>query len=1075
MKKLLHTVFALVIALCTINAKAELIDGKVTSKEDGMSLIGVTVSVKGTKIGTKTKNDGTFQLDVPKESKLLVFSYLGFKRAEVEINDRKTINVSMEVDKIQTGDVVVTALGVERNNKELGYSVQELDGNATSQARETNIVNALAGKIAGVTVVGSPSGIGGSSRVTIRGERSLNISNNQPLFVVDGVPITNQVVGSTGNSNQEVDYGNGAGVVNPDDIETITVLKGANATALYGSRANNGAILITTKSAKGSGFGVSFNSTTSYETALRLPEYQNVYGQGADGQFSFVDGSGGGLRDGTDESWGPKFDGQLIPQFNSPRVDANGNAINYRGGDTKSAPAGSTIVPTAWVARPDNVKDFFEVGQTRNNNIAFSGSNNFGDFRLSLTNLAQTGIVPNTDLERNTISFNGSYKLTEDFTVKTVVNYIKSNSGNRPNLSYGTENIMYLFNCWLGRSDDVSAMRDYWQRDLDGLQQFASNYNYHDNPYFQLYENTNSQSFDRIFGNISLKYNILDNLSLQLRSGTDFQDEIRERRRAYSTQRFRFGQYRQENVTIEEINSDLLLTYNTEFNEDWTALISLGGNQMEQKNRITSVVAPELTIPEIYNLTNSRVNPLASQIDNKKRINSLYGTTNFGYKNYLFLDISARNDWSSTLPIDNNSYFYPSASISAVMTDMLEMPEEISFLKLRAGVAQVGNDTDPYRLTQPFLPGGNFGATVGYSESGELANSTLKPEISTSVEFGFEYKMFENRIGLDFTYYQTNSKNQILPVQLSNTSGYNTRLLNAGEIFNWGIEAALTGTIIKTDDGFKWDAFVNFSMNRSEVIELAEGVKNYVIASRYITVEAREGGRMGDMYAIGYQRVTDASSPYFGQIIHGTNGRPLRSTERIKVGNYNPDWLAGIGTSVNYQGLSASVLFDYRSGGQVYSHTQTVGREGGQIIETLEGRADGYDLTKDGNGVVSEGVIKLEDGTYKPNDVKLTAREWHSAITSGRNILEDMVYDATYLKLREIRIGYTLPNEWTKDLFLRNVQISFVGRNLAILYSNVPHIDPETSSLSGNTIIPGVESVAMPSSRSMGFNINFQF
>lgn len=430
MKRLLQTILTLVIAFNFLNAKAELINGKVTSKEDGAPLIGVSIAIKGTKSGTKSKKDGTFSLDVPGTNNVLVFSYLGFKRTEVEINGRKEINIAMEVDKVQTKDVVVTALGVERNNKELGYSVQELKGDETTQARETNIVNALAGKVAGVNVVGSPSGIGGSSRVTIRGERSLNINNNQPLFVVDGVPITNQVVGSTGRNNQEVDYGNGAGVVNPDDIETITVLKGANATALYGARANNGAVLITTKSAKSSGFGVSFNSTTTYETALRLPEYQNVYGQGLNGEFAFLDGSGGGLRDGTDESWGPKFEGQLIPQFNSPRKDANGNLINYRGGDTKSAPAGSTIVPTAWVAKPDNVKDFFEVGQTRNDNIAFTGSNNFGDFRLSLTNLAQTGIIPNTDLERNTISFNGSYKLTPDFTVKTVINYIKSNSGN---------------------------------------------------------------------------------------------------------------------------------------------------------------------------------------------------------------------------------------------------------------------------------------------------------------------------------------------------------------------------------------------------------------------------------------------------------------------------------------------------------------------------------------------------------------------------------------------------------------------------------------------------------------------
>ncbi len=1086
------------------------ISGKVINTEDKTPLIGVSVSVKNSRIGTITKADGSFSLDVPDNANVLVFSYVGFQSQEIEIKNNTVINVELVSTGVISKGIVVTALGVQKEDKELGYSVETIDPTPITQVRETNVINSLAGRIAGVQIVANPSGIGGSSRVTIRGERSLNINSNQPLFVVDGVPILNHFIGSSGRNNLDVDYGNGAGIINPDDIESITVLKGANATALYGSRANNGAIIITTKTGRGQkGLGISFNSSTTFETPLKLPEYQNVYGQGLNGEFAFVDGNGGGLRDGTDESWGPRFMGQLIPQFNSPRVDANGNILYYtdkkgnkkmwRGGDL-NAPAGSIIKPTPWVALPDNIANFFQTGKTFTNNISFTGSNPLGDFRISLTNLDQKGFIPNTDLIRNTIAINGSYNLTNKFKTSASLTYVNSNSSNRPNLSYGTENIMYLFNCWLGRQVDLEASKDYWQRGLEGLNQFGYNYNYHDNPYFNLYENTNSQRINRFYGNITLRYQLLDVLSLQLRGGTDYNDEIRDRKRAFSTQRFPYGFYRNENLTLQENNFDFLFSYNDILTSDFSISATFGGNTMYRKYNILENLAPQLLIPEVYNLGNSKVELQNSQTISEKVINSIYGTAQLIYKNYLFLEFTARNDWSSTLPKENNSYFYPSVSLSGIVSDMIEVPDFISFAKIRLSLAQVGNDTDPYQLTNLFIPGNPFGSSRTFSESNQLANANLKPELSTSIETGFDLKFFDNHLGLEFTYYKVNSKNQILPIPLSVTSGYNSKVLNAGEIENNGFEISLKGTPYKEND-FQVDLFINFTKNDSKVLSLSEGIKNFVLATRYITVEARVGERMGSMYGIGYERVKDPASPYFGQIINDVReikdsqgnikyvARPRATTERILLGNYNPDWLAGIGADIKIFGVNLGVLFDVRQGGKIYSHTQTVGREGGQIIETLEGRTnygsdadDGYDISLEGNGVFSPGVVEIKDETgkvigYKPNNAengmsKLTSREWHTAITLGRRLIEGMIFDASFVKLREVRIGYTLPNEWTESFFLRNVNVSFVGRNL-LLWSDVPHVDPEAASTSGSTIIPGVESVTIPSTRSFGFNINF--
>lgn len=1089
MQKILTILLMLILAGRFAFAQQTKIQGTVKDI-NGETLIGASVLVKGTNQGIITNIEGQYSI-ICKTGDSLLVSYIGYQPQTIAVDNQTTIDFVLQGDATAIDEVIVTAFGLERKTKSLGYAVQDIAGDEMGNARESNLINSLDGKVAGVTVVGTPSGVGSSARIIIRGERSLDLNKNQPIFVVDGVPISNEFNGSSGRNTLEVDYGNAAGMINPEDIESMTVLKGATASALYGSRANNGAIVITTKSGKvRKRIGVSLTSSIMFLSPLKLPEYQDKYGQGLNGEFAFLDGNAGGLRDGTDESWGPELNyivktgdldengeifgipqtvGQMLvlPQFDSPR-----NVEGYRGGDVDLAPDNSTIIPTKWDANPDNVKDFFETGHIYTHSIALDGANDKGQFRISYTRMDEKGIIPNTGLKRNTIALNSGYNLTNKLSAKTNINYINSNSNNRPNLSYGTENIMYLFNCWLDRGINMNSLKDYWQQGEEGLQQFNFNYNYHDNPYFQLYENTNSQIINRIFGNVAVKYDFTNWLYAQIRAGNDYNNELRERKRAFSTQRFPFGTYRQERIIFQESNFDGIIGINRVMGANWNLNVLLGGNIMHQNTKYLDVMAPQLLVPEVYSLNNSRVALQYTQTHREKQINSLFASVDLSFKDYWFMTITARNDQSSTLPSANNSYFYPSISSSLVLSELFEIPQIISFAKIRGGIAQTGNDTDPFQLTQAFNSAGSFGDSYTYSESTILVNPDLKPEISTSTEAGADIRFLSDRLGISFTWYNTISRNQILQVPLTIASGYTAKILNAGEIRNRGVELSLNLIPLKISN-FQWTIDVNWSKNNSEIIELTDEIKNYVMASKYVTVEAREGGRMGDMYGYGFKRNPE------GEIIYSSNGRPKQTTEKILLGNYNPDWLAGINNTFRYKNFSANILFDIRKGGEIYSHTQVVGREGGQLIETLEGRANGYDLNDPANGVVGDGVVEITDAQgnvtgYSPNTNKLSAREWHTAYTNGRSLLEGCIYDASFVKLREVSVGYNLPNKMWKKLPISDVKISLVGRNL-YLWSDVPHIDPETSALAGGTIVPGVEAMSMPSSRSYGFNVSLNF
>ncbi len=1027
---------AAVFLIATSHAQAQdySLSGRIVSKTDGAGLPGASVLIKGTNRGTSTNSEGDFTLMVSPNSTLVV-SFIGYVSQEIPVEGKRTIEIGMTDDAAQLSEIVVTALGISREKKALGYSVQEIQGTQLTQARETNIVNALTGKIAGVQVTGSNGAPGASSRMIIRGSSSIG-SNNQPLFVVDGVPIDNGNYGSgTG-----VDYGNGAASLNPDDIENISVLKGPSAAALYGSRGANGVVLVTTKSGKGSkGIGVSFNTNTTFESPLKLPDWQNEYGQGAKGLFSFVDGTGKGVNDGVDESWGPKLDGRLLPQFNSP-IAADG-----------------TRTPTPWVAHPDNVNQFFETGRTLTNNVSITGGNENGDFRLSYTDLNQKGILPNTDYKRRTVSINAGWNLTKKLNIRATGNYVNDGSDNRTNWG--------LYFIWFGRQVDMADLVNYTAP--GSIYQNNWNNNYWTNPYYVLNNSTRANERDRLYGNVAATYRFTEWLSLTARSGTDFYEDRRKTKGAARKDNINgnklYDSYNEEQIFVRESNSDFLLTAMHKFGEfDITA--NIGGNHRRNYYQRNYMGATELAIPRVWNLGNSRQRPVVENSFSEKIVNSAYASANIGYRNYLFVDLTARNDWSSTLPAGNNSYFYPSASVSAVLTDIFQVESNVlSFAKLRAGAARVGNDTDPYRTAQTYDYKSAWGSTPTLAESNTLLNANLKPELTNSFEVGAEVRLWKNRLGLDVTYYNQDSYNQILNVNISNATGFTSKLLNAGRLQNKGVEVQLRATPIVAGD-FSWDINLNWARNRNKVAELAEGLDVYQLNGttniRGMAVEARVGQPYGTFFGQGFLR--DPS----GNIVYNAAGLPQIDPVRRILGNFTPKWIGGIQNTFSYKRFSLSTLIDMKQGGDIFSQSVNIGRFTGVLAETTVGREDGIV----GEGVVNTGTA--ENPNYVPNTTNISSEAWHHSYYGLTNN-ETTIFDGSYVKLREVRFSYVISGKLVKKLPFRDLALSVVGRNLAILHSNVPHIDPETSYYNDGNL-QGIENGQIPTTRSVGFNISFK-
>jgi TonB-linked SusC/RagA family outer membrane protein len=1018
----------------TLLAQTTVITGTVTSSVEGEGPIpGVTVQVKGTTIGAITDANGRYSIPAPTSATTLIFSYIGMKSQEVEIGGRTVINGVMESDILGLDEVVVTALGISREKKALGYSVQDVTGDEIAKAKETNIINSLQGRVSGAQITATSGAVGASSRIVIRGVSSLS-GNNQPLFVVDGIPIDNSNFGDTGTDG--VNKGSGAADINPDDIETLTVLKGANASALYGSRASAGVIVVTTKKGKkGEKLSVDVSNTTTFETPLILPDYQDSYGQGNGGAFNYVDGNGGGINDGVDESWGPQLDiGLMIPQFTS--VDANGVAQ-----------------PAPWISRPDNIKNFFETGHTVSTNVSMTGGNEKSSFRLSYTNLKQKGMVPNTDYMKNTLAFSASTNPVDKLTFSASGNYVGAKSDNQPGYGYAANNVMQQ-TLWAGRQVDWTALRDK-QYNEDGSK-FNWNHNYHNNPYTTLLENLNSLDRDRFIGNATLNYQFTPWLSAYVRTGGDIYSNATSERKFVGDMDYKSGNYYEAVRLFKEINSDFLVSFEKAIGQNFNFSLNFGGNRMDRRYQSNTGEAPELAIPGVYNVANSSVTPRVTNRHETKRVNSLYGFGQLGFKNAIFLDYSLRNDWSSTLPEQHNSYLYPAVSLSAVITDLIGLESNVlSFAKLRGSWAQVGGDTDPYSLmpTVAFGDGWNAGTKLlNLAVPNTLPNAELKPQMNESIEVGADLRFFLDRVRIDATYYTQKSINQIVSIAVSAASGYTNKIVNAGRIDNKGFELLLAVTPVKTTN-FQWDVTFNFAKNQNKVVELAEGVEQFLLGSYWsLQVLAIPNEAYGVLYGYDFERDPN------GNVIF-TDGLPSQGDLKA-LGNVTPDWVGGMMNEFSWKGLSASFLIDMKKGGDLYSMTTTWGRYAGVLEETLIGRE---------GGIVGVGVMPVGDG-YEENTVVADCEQFNKAAYVS-DIAYSSVFDASYIKLREIKVGYTFRN--LGKFPVKEVNVSAVGRNLAILSTNVPHIDPETAFSSGN--VQGLEFGQLPSARSIGFSVGCKF
>jgi TonB-linked SusC/RagA family outer membrane protein len=1061
MFKLYNSFLAIALLFLTVQlaqAQSVQVSGVVIASSDGQPVPGVSVLVKGSKVGTQTDVQGHFAISANAKD-VLTISYVGFNTQEVQVNGTQPLRIVLQEAANSLNEVVVTALNISKDKKSLGYAVQGLKSKDISEAKETNLVNALSGKIAGLQVTGSQGDMG-SSRIVIRGETSVS-GNNQPLFVVDGVIVDNsQFLGTNGSR----DFANAISDLNSEDIESISVLKGPNAAALYGSRAAAGVILIKTKTGKGTkGVGITINSNTSFATLKVFPDYQNEFGQGANGKFSYVDGKGGGINDGVDESWGPPLDGRLIPQFNS-----NGAAVPF-------------------IAHPNNVRDFFNTGATYNNGVALSGSGEKFDYRMSYNNLHQTGVVPNTAQGRNSFLLNSTFRPNSKLTITTIANYIKDDAANLPG-AYGKRatSTMLQFT-WFGRQVDVDQLKNY--RDANG-NNINWNNNYYSNPYFIANENTVGQYKNRFIGSVELNYKIIKGLSANFRTGTDYYNDRRKIKVAYGTSGSPFGSYEEDAYTVNETNTEGRLQYTKKMTDDLSLDVFGGGNISTILNEQNDQVAPKLAVAGLYTLSNSRDPLVSSNYYGKLKTYSYFGSAQIGFRNYAFLNITGRNDWSSTLPTANLSYFYPSVNGSLVLSEALNLKSDaLSYLKLRGGWSKVGKATTPYQLINTYNFTAPFDSNPQQSAAGINLNPDLKPETTTSGEAGIEAGFLKDRIRFDLSVYNTNSINQILSVDVSQSTGYSQQLINGGRINNKGLEIQLTATPVKSRD-FNWDVTFNYSRNKSNVISLdaAGKLQSYTLGTnRTVQVLAAVGKPYGALYGTAYTR--DAS----GQIVIGDNGTPVFNATKQYLGKYTPDWQGSINNSFSYKGINLGFLVDARIGGSIYSNTNRTGTYTGVLASTLPGRGaanGGLTYYYPGNNTASAavqvtggaaapaGATVYDDGMIfkgvkadgTPNTSIVPAQSYYKGFT---NIDEAFTYSASYVKLREVKLGYTLPSKWVKGIGLQAATVSLVGRNLFILHKNVPNIDPETAFNTGNA--QGLEDLTLPTVRNLGFNINLNF
>lgn len=1038
-------------------AQQKTITGTV-SDSFGMPIPGVNLIVKGTTNGTLTDFDGHYTIEV-NLGEVLTASFVGYETKEKTIGESNTLNFSLLEGNL-LNEVVVTAMGIKRDEKSLGYAVTKISGESLSAVKPTSVASGLSGRVAGVNITTS-SNLGGSTNVIIRGGSSIT-GNNQALYVVDGIPISNASVNGseTTRGGGGYDFGNMSSDINPDDIASISILKGASATALYGSRGSNGVILITTKKGTSSDrLGINFSSSLIFDQINKatLPNYQNQYGGGNSSTFSEETINGKTFKVvnyGEDQSWGPKFDAS-IDVLHWDGLD-EGNPDMY----LKTRP---------WTVAKRGPEAFFRTGVSKINSIALNGSNDLGNFRVSMSNTDQEGTVPNSKLKRNTISFNGTLNLSEKLSTTVTGQYINAYTKNRPGTGYDYKNslsFMASAGMWMQTNVDYDRLKEYtlsngemqaWNRGATD----KSNPAFWENPYWTVYNNFPEDERNRLIGSWSLNYEINDWLSAVGRMSLDHYDFDIETRIAKGS--FGTSRYTKSSRKQSERNYDLMLNINKNITDDFNITGMFGvAHRTNQASGIGLYTTGGLVIDGLYTISNSVSDKIGkSDWASEEEVNSAFGTMSFGYKNTYFVDLSARNDWSSTLPEKNNSFFYPSISGSFIFSKLYK-PEFLSFGKIRANWAQVGNGAPFARLNDIYYNNGNFGEVIRYVNGSTKYNDQLKPETQESYEIGVDLKFFHNRLGIDASYYNKKSKDQIIPGSVSFGTGYYSEYVNAGEKEDIGYEVALFATPIKNKN-FTWNTAINWSTNKSMINALAPGITSHVLNSNHVSVVARVGEPYGILVG------TDYKYDGNGNKLVDKDGYYLISDDDQIIGDINPDWRAGVSNTFTYKKFTLSTLIDIKMGGDLFSLTHYWGKQTGILEETVGLNDLGNDLRNsldDGGGLVLDGVT--EDGSV--NKTRVAAKDLFDA---GRNPKAGSIFDASYVKLREVSLSYSVDQQYLDKLKLSKLTFALIGKNLAILYREIDHIDPEATYGAGN--VQGLDMGTMPTTRSLGISVQVGF
>ncbi|MDO6490550.1 MULTISPECIES: SusC/RagA family TonB-linked outer membrane protein [unclassified Cellulophaga] len=1064
-------------------AQQKTVSGTVTDQE-GVPLPGVNILVEGTTTGTQTDFDGKYSISAS-NGQILLFTYLGQKPVSKTVTEVSTINVQMQEDSEALEEVVVTALGIKRSKKSLGYATQKVSAEEISTIKESNVLNQLSGKVAGLSVQRT-NNLGGSTNVVIRGQTSLT-GSNQALFVIDGVPVSNRNT-NTGTQSQGAtgyDYGNPISDINPDDIESMNVLKGAAATALYGSRASNGVIVITTKKgtrANTKDYTITLSSNASIGSIDKstFPKFQQGYGAGYGGNdFNFAPSDFNG--DGTIDSYANyNDDASFGPAFDSNLMLLQWDALYPQLTDTYG-------VARPWEAAKNGPLTFFNTPTTFTNSVSVAKRfDNDGSFRLSYSNFDAKGILPNSSQKKNTFSLATTAKLTDKLEATGFVTYINSKTVGRNSTGYN-DNIVGFMRQWGQNNVDFKRQKDAYFQTGDNITWNPKSPTdltpaYWDNPYWTRYENYQNDGRNRFTGYAQLKYQIAENLSLTGKAAVDQYSEIQEERRAVGSVPTAFGinegpdgsynrsdqqsGYLRRNINSRETNLDLLINYSKDITENLSFSSFIGGNVRNSTlNMITAATNGGLKVPGVYSLQNTTdALPNPKERDETIEVQSFFAGATFGYKDFLFLEGTLRRDKSSTLPASDNSYYYPAVSGSYLFSKNLNVPF-IKFAKLRANWAQIGNDTGFDQINDTYTSLTSFQGNAAAAVSNSKKNPTLKPEISTSYELGLEMRFLEKaNLGFDIAYYKTNTTDQIVPVSVSETTGYTSKVINAGELENKGIEFSAFSEFDISND-FKWKLNVNWSKNESEVISLAEGLDELLIGSFGVQVVAKPGEAYGAL------KGTDYTYNANGQRIIGADGKPVWSDADQIIGNGNPDWLAGVRNTFTYKNLALSVFVDIRSGGDMYSLDQRYGQATGVLGSTSYINDLGNPVRNtlaNGGGFIYKGV--LADGT--PNTKRLDASGFGNTGYQALP-LSEFVYDASFVKLREVSLSYNFAKDVVSKLNLDNLSLTLVGSNLWIIHKNIPGADPETGFGSGN--IQGISSGSLPTTKNVALNLKLQF